>query len=175
MPKHVVFLYLGSQEKIDQLYQSGIEGLVMRSGTSLVGVNTDIITKADRDRLVHEYGLREFEVDQEKFHVIIEKLGVLGAKLTNLEFFDSYLDEETFDEFTYAMENQEIEALLRIIKERWNEGNDLRALEYFLNGYRIRYTSLAELDVSAASPNLQEVLNTYPIGVLSGVVREDRI
>lgn len=164
VPKHVVFLYHGSQEKIGQLYKSGIDGLIMRPGTSLVGVDTNVITKADRDWLVKEYGLREFEVDQEKFHVIIEKLGRLGAKLTDLEFFDSYLDEETCNEFKYAMENQEFGALLKIIKERWDEGNDLKALEYYLNGYRIRYTFLAELDVSAANPNLEEVLNMYPVG-----------
>lgn len=176
MPKRILFLYRGFPEKIDQLTQSKLDGVYVLPNTVLVGIDLDSVSKSQRTELVKRYALREFEVDQEKFDFIIEKIPSLGARIIDVEFKKAETIPHLKEELNQSIIEQNITNIRQIIQEYRDFGNDIQAVEFSLNGNRIRYTRLAELDVSAPATVLDDipgVLNLYPVGVLSGVLRED--
>jgi hypothetical protein len=142
-------------------------------GTILVGIHQSQINLGKRQQIVRDYSLREFEVDQYKFSKIVKAIPTYQARLTNVEVVRSYIHNELEEELNEAIMWQDTEKVAEIIEEIADLGHDVQSVEYYLNSERIRFTRLAELDVSSVEPDIFSILNTTPIGSLSGVVRED--
>lgn len=140
MPKKVLFLYKGFPEKINQLMTKNINGVFVREGTSIVGIDLDVFNLQLRGELVKNYALREFEVEQEKFTYIIKKMPLLGARILEIEITKTnQLPMEIMDVLNTAIEQQEqgIDQLLVAINECWELGHDVKSVEFFWNGNRI--------------------------------------
>lgn len=172
MAKHVIFLYRG-YDKNSMANLQDVRGVFLRPGTGLVGFDLDEINSQTRNELVNKYALREFEVEQEKFMHILGKLPSLGAKLLEVEFSKQEELTDIEHTLTLAIERQDMTKLSELVKDCWDLGHDIRSIEFFLHSNRIRFTWLAELDVSSSSIDIPSIINTYPVGVLSGVIREE--
>ena len=97
------------------------------------------------------------------------------ARLTNVEIVRSFIQPDLEEELNEAIYMQNIDKVSSIIEEFADLGHDVQSLEYYFNNERIRFSRLAELDVDSSNPDIYSILNTTPIGFLSGVVREDEL
>lgn len=175
MPSKVVFLYRSFPDKINELSKINEAGVYALEGTIIVGIDQNQVNLGKRQQLVENYLLREFEVDQYKFLHIVKTMPSFNARLTNVEIVRSFIHPHLEEELNEAIIVQNIEKIYSIIEEYSDLGHDVQSLEYYFNNERIRFTRLAELDVSSSNPDIYSILNTTPIGFLSGVVREDEL
>lgn len=175
MPSRVIFLYRSLPEKVEELLKINEAGVYPLEGTILVGIDLNQVNKGKREEIVHDFSLREFEVEQYKFTHIVKLMPLIGARLTNMEVTRSNLHPDMEEELNEAIISQNIEQIIHIIDMFSDLGHDVESVEYFLNKERIRFTRLAELDVDSINPDIYSVLNTTPVAFLSGVVREDEM
>lgn len=147
-------------------------GVYLRSNSNLVGIDISTVKNfGERQKIVKDYSLREFEIEQNKFLSLVKLLEQLHAYITNITISRRYADEFEED-LTAAIQEQNFNALYKIITNYWDIGANIESIEFFLNGDRIRFSRLAELDVSTDNPDIPKILNDKPIGILSGVLRE---
>jgi hypothetical protein len=173
--KKVLFLYYGFPEKVNRLASLNIAGVYFRPGSGLVGIDTEI-SQYNLSKIVKEHSLQEFEVEQEKFESLLKLLPKLGARITSVNIQHSDRSPELENDLSVALENQDIDGIIRIIKEYSSLlDKDVSAIEFVWGTSRIRFTRLAELDLSSTQPesNVSELLSTLPIGILAGLVRGD--
>ena len=173
LPKWVVFLYRGFPERVNQLRENQLNGIYIHLGAPLVGLDTELFNLTKRSELMRTYSLHEFEVEQEKFDYIITQLPLLGARITAVDIYKSDSDAELKEEITLAVNDQDTQKICEVIHEYRTRGNDVEAVEFYWKNSRIRFTRLAELNVSASKIIVPEILNTFPVGYLAGVVRGD--
>ncbi|ADO59758.2 hypothetical protein [Paenibacillus polymyxa] len=167
-----VYLYLGEPARVDKLIQRGLPGLYFRRGTSLIGMDTGVITEEERHRIVQEYKLRDFEVDQERFHALLKHLETTGGSLTDIELaFPERLGKD-LGKSDKPLHSQSAFMVSSILKRGWNNECDVKSIEYVKDGIFIRCTALAELQITSTNNlNIEEVMNSFPIGILSSVIR----
>jgi len=170
MMKKVIYLYRAFPEKIGGLTNNKHNGVYFRSGTNLVGLDLDTITHPCRSQIVQNYSLREFEVDQNKFELLIKTLPSLGARVTSVEVSPMNSDTSLKEDLDDAIYHQDIKTILLLICQFREQDVDIEAIEFFWQENRIKFTRLAELDLSANAPDISHVLNTLPIGILAGLV-----
>lgn len=170
MNNRTIYLYRTMPKKV--FSDSFHTGVYLRPNSNLVGIDISTVNNfGERQKIVKDYSLREFEIEQIKFMSLIRLLEQLHAFITNITISRRYADE--FEEqLTTATQSQNFGALCEIIENCWEIGANIESIEFFLNGDRIRFSRLAELDVSADNPDIPRILNDKPIGILSGVLRE---
>lgn len=173
MVNRVLYLYRAYHKNFDGILEHDLLGVYHRKGTNLVAIDLNsVVDNTLRQRIVKEYSLRDFEIEQEKFISLIKLLPQLNAYLTSIEVSKRYEDEYR-EELFEVIESQNFDATCSLIKNYWDLGADIQSVEFFWDGSRIRFTRLAELDLSANNPDIANILNTKPIGILAGVVRGD--
>ncbi|MBP1309004.1 hypothetical protein JOD82_002024 [Paenibacillus sp. 1182] len=167
-----VYLYFGEPEKVDKLVQRRLSGLYFRRGTSLIGIDTGVITEEERERIVQEYQLRDFEVDQQRFHSLLKQLESIGGSLTDVELAFPERLEKTLDTSDKLLHSQSAFMVSSILERGWNNGCDVKSIEYVIDGLFIRCSALAELQITSTNNlNIEEIMNSFPIGILSSVIR----
>lgn len=169
MINRTVYLYRAFPEKIANF--SGPNGVYMRFGSNLIAIDINTVADlASRNKIVEDFSLREFEIEQEKFLDVIQLLPSLGAYLTEVRISPRYADEYQ-SQLAESISQQNIPDICSIIKGCWNTGANIESIEFFWNGNRIRFSRLAELDLSADNPDIGKILNDKPVGILAGVLR----
>lgn len=172
MVNRIIYLYRAFPTKIVNLLSQESLGVYRRQGTNLVAIDLNTITDIGlRQKIVKDYSLREFEIEQDKFLLLIKSLPKLGAYLTFVEISKRYATEYE-DQLIAAIQSQDLKSVCTIIEECWSIGADIQAIEFLCNGNRIRFTRLAELDLSANEIDINKILNAQAIGVLAGFARE---
>lgn len=175
MPSKVVFLYRSFPEKVNELVEKEKNGVYIRPGTVLVGIDLESVTQWKRKELERSYLLREFEVEQDKFVQLIRNFPKIGARLINIEIVRSFAEPELLAQLNDAIARQNLADVIDIVSVFSDLGHDVHSVEFFWQDKTIRFTRLAELDIISKNPDIFSLLNTAPIGYLSGVLREDEL
>ncbi|MEN2468007.1 hypothetical protein [Ornithinibacillus sp. JPR2-1] len=172
MAKQVLFLYKTIDEKLKSLLEIKEQGIYYLPNSTVIAIDTDMFPIQARKNLEKEYYLREFEVEQEKFINVIEKIPQIKARLLNVEINNSKYDPEMKDQLDKGILEQDYTKIIDILKWYKQNGNDINSLEIFFENGIFRMTRLAELDITKDEQEVNEILDNNFIKHLAGLTRE---
>lgn len=172
MSKKVLFLYKTVDEKFNNLVEKKDQGIYYLPDSTVIAVDIDEFTLQARKILEKEYFLREFEVEQEKFFHVLNRLPRLSARLLNIEINNSSYDPDMENQLDEGIIAQDFEKIMAVIKKFKLNGNDINSLEILMENTTFRMTRLAELDITREKSGISDVLENNFIRHLAGLTRE---
>ena len=148
------------------------EGVFISEHWNIIGLDRTLWRTNKIRNFEQSFDIKQFEVRQNKFDLLILTAEKIGIKLIKIDFLHDLTDEE--DELLFdILRIEDTNKIINFIYEqRFECGNDVEQVTFIDKGKPIRnWISLSRegvLTLNSNEENPQEVISQVPIGVLSG-------
>lgn len=161
-------------KQILNLYKDNI---ILSNSWPLLGVDISALRGKKMHMMESMLDLKQFEVQQNKFEELIYRANELDIWIKFVEF-SSELSNEEEDDLNYYLRNRKINSILNFIDDqRYEMKRDIYEVTFSyglkyneLNNITVKLSREAVLSADCIKNNINTIMTTEPIGILSGMV-----
>lgn len=154
------------------IHNSVSDGIFVARQWPLLGLDRNIWRGNKIKDFERNNPLKQFEVRQNKFDLLVYNAEKIGIQLIRINFTNDLLDEE-HEELIQLLRRNDSESILEFIEEqRYELGNDIEEITFteknasFNNKITLSREGVLTIDSNEENP--QNVISKESIGVLSG-------